>query len=55
MQGPPLGLYLFKEMEDTARQKIMLKGYSVRQKVMPKSPDKVSICDELGVRIKNKE
>ncbi len=52
MQGPPLGLYLFKEMENTARRKIMLKGYSVRQKVMPKSPDKASICDELGVRIK---
>ncbi len=29
----------------------MLKGYPVSQKVTPKGPDQVSICDELGVRM----
>lgn len=29
----------------------MLKGYPVCQKMMPKGPDQVSICDELEVRM----
>ncbi len=31
--------FLFKAIEDTAHRKIMLKGYPVRQKVLPKGPD----------------
>ncbi len=28
-----------------------VKGYPLRQKVMPKGPDQASICDELGMRM----
>ncbi len=38
-------------MEDPASQKIMLKGYPVRQKMIPSGPNQATICDELGVRM----